>query len=88
VYLFGSAQLHYEYGMIALQAGKHLFVEKPVAPSYLQARALAAAAQTNGLVAVGGHNRRFFKSLAAVRARLCFTSQNRANRRCMVRAHG
>jgi phosphoglycerate dehydrogenase-like enzyme/predicted dehydrogenase len=69
VYCFGSAQLHYEYGMIALQAGKHLFVEKPVAPSYLQARALAETAQLHGLIAVGGHNRRFFKSLAAVRAR-------------------
>src|SRR3984957_7417959 len=27
VYLFGSAQLHYEYGMLALRNGKHLFVE-------------------------------------------------------------
>ena len=38
VYIFGSAQLHYEYGMLALQKGKHLFVEKPVAPSYAQVR--------------------------------------------------
>jgi phosphoglycerate dehydrogenase-like enzyme/predicted dehydrogenase len=67
VYIFGSAQLHYEYGMLALQSGKHLFVEKPVAPSFAQAMTLADTAKRNGLIAVGGLNRRFFKSLIAVR---------------------
>jgi phosphoglycerate dehydrogenase-like enzyme/predicted dehydrogenase len=69
VYVFGSAQLHYEYGLAALTSGKHLFVEKPVAPSYLQAFEMAQTAQERGLIAVGGLNRRFFKSLAAVRQR-------------------
>ena len=69
VYIFASGQIHYEYGSIALQNGKHVFVEKPVAPSYAQARALAQAAKTRGLIAVGGHNRRFYKALAAVRDR-------------------
>jgi phosphoglycerate dehydrogenase-like enzyme/predicted dehydrogenase len=69
VYVFGSAQLHFECGLAALIAGKHLFVEKPVAPSYLQARDLAQVAQEHALIAVGGLNRRFFKSLAAVRER-------------------
>src|ERR1700722_5036500 len=69
VYIFGGAQLHYEYGMLALRQGKHLFVEKPVAPTYAQARELAGAARAQGLIAVGGLNRRFSKSLAAVRAR-------------------
>ena len=69
VYVFGSAQLHYECGLAALSGGKHLFVEKPVAPSYLQALDLAQAAQERALIAVGGLNRRFFKSLAAVRER-------------------
>jgi len=69
VYVFGSAQLHYEYGLAALTAGKHLFVEKPVAPSYLQALEIAQTAQERALIAVGGLNRRFFKSLAAVRER-------------------
>src|SRR6267154_1145730 len=58
VYIFGGAQLHYEYGLAALQNGKHLFVEKPIAPSYAQAYNLAEAARIRGLVAVGGHNRR------------------------------
>jgi phosphoglycerate dehydrogenase-like enzyme/predicted dehydrogenase len=69
VYVFGSAQLHYEYGMLALRRGKHLFVEKPVAPTYAQARELAEVASAQGLIAAGGLNRRFSKSLAAVRAR-------------------
>jgi phosphoglycerate dehydrogenase-like enzyme/predicted dehydrogenase len=69
VYIFGSAQLHYEYGMLALRSGKHLFVEKPVAPTFAQARELAEVARAQGLIAAGGLNRRFTKSLDAVRAR-------------------
>jgi phosphoglycerate dehydrogenase-like enzyme/predicted dehydrogenase len=69
VYIFASAQLHYRYGLAALQNGKHLFVEKPIAPSYAEASELALAARARGLVAVGGHNRRFYRSLGAVRAR-------------------
>jgi phosphoglycerate dehydrogenase-like enzyme/predicted dehydrogenase len=69
VYIFGSAQLHYQYGMIGLQGGKHLFVEKPIAPSHGDAVRLAAAAASRGLIAVGGLNRRFFKSMEAVRER-------------------
>ena len=68
VYIFGSAQLHYECGMWALRHGKHLFVEKPVAPGYAQTRELAELARAQGLIAAGGLNRRFLKSLAAVRA--------------------
>jgi phosphoglycerate dehydrogenase-like enzyme/predicted dehydrogenase len=64
VYIFGSAQLHYEYGLSALRHGKHLFVEKPIAPTYQQAMEIAQLARQRRLVAVGGLNRRFFKSLA------------------------
>jgi phosphoglycerate dehydrogenase-like enzyme/predicted dehydrogenase len=69
VYIFASAQLHYEYGLLALQSGKHLFVEKPVAPSYAQTLELAALAGAKGLIAVGGLNRRFTQALTAVRER-------------------
>jgi phosphoglycerate dehydrogenase-like enzyme/predicted dehydrogenase len=69
VYIFGSAQLHFEYGLLALQSGKHLFVEKPIAPSYAQAVVLAHAAKSRGLIAAGGLNRRFFKSLSEIRER-------------------
>jgi predicted dehydrogenase len=63
VYLFAGAALHYEHGLAALRAGKHLFVEKPIAPSFIQAREMADLARSQGLVAVGGHNRRFFPAL-------------------------
>ena len=69
VYLFGDAGLHRDYGLAALEAGKHLFVEKPIAPSHADACAMAQAARDRGLVAVGGHNRRFYRSLAEVRKR-------------------
>ena len=69
VYIFGGAQLHYEYGMRALRSGKHLFVEKPVASTYAQASELASVARSLGLVAVGGLNRRFLKSFTEVRTR-------------------
>ncbi len=68
VYLFANAGLHYEYGLAALRAGKHLFVEKPIAPSFVQAREMADTARSRGLVAVGGHNRRFFPALLAAKA--------------------
>lgn len=69
VYVFGSAQMHMRFGLEALRAGKHLFVEKPVAPTSADAQELAGLAQSVGRIAAGGHNRRFFKSFAAVKER-------------------
>jgi phosphoglycerate dehydrogenase-like enzyme/predicted dehydrogenase len=68
VYIFAGAAFHHQFGLQALRAGKHLFVEKPIAPSYAAARELADLARDKGLVAVGGHNRRFFPALAEARA--------------------
>jgi len=69
VYVFGTAQMHMRFGSQALRTGKHLFVEKPVAPTFADAQELADLAQAARLIAVGGHNRRFFKSFGAVRER-------------------
>src|SRR5258705_9643795 len=69
VYIFGTAQIHYEYGLLALERGKHLFVEKPIAPSFAPVRTLAVTAAERDLIAVGGHNPRFFPSLAAAQAK-------------------
>jgi phosphoglycerate dehydrogenase-like enzyme/predicted dehydrogenase len=69
VYLFGDARLHHDLGMAALDRGLHVFVEKPVAPSSAQAREMAQMATSKGLIAVGGHNRRFYRSIAEVRER-------------------
>jgi phosphoglycerate dehydrogenase-like enzyme/predicted dehydrogenase len=67
VYIFASAALHHQYGLWALGAGKHLFVEKPIAPSFDRACELAELARSMGRVAAGGHNRRFFPSLVETR---------------------
>ncbi len=69
VYLFGDARMHHDIGLAALECGKHLFVEKPIAPSYAQACEMAEAARSRGLIAAGGHNRRFSLSLGEVRRR-------------------
>ncbi len=68
VYIFAGAALHHHYGLQALGAGKHLFVEKPIAPSFARACELADLARSMGLVAAGGHNRRFFPALVHARA--------------------
>ena len=68
VYVFASAQLHHAYGLAALQGGKHVFVEKPIAPSYGHALELVAAARRGARIAVGGHNRRFYPGLVRARA--------------------
>ena len=59
VYIFATAQWHHEYGLDALRNGKHLFVEKPIAPTFAQACEMAEAAKAHSCIAVGGHNRRF-----------------------------
>jgi phosphoglycerate dehydrogenase-like enzyme/predicted dehydrogenase len=67
VYLFGGARMHHALGMAAVRSGKHLFVEKPIAPSYAEAAELAHAAQWRGLIAAGGHNRRFLAAFDHIR---------------------
>jgi phosphoglycerate dehydrogenase-like enzyme/predicted dehydrogenase len=69
VYLFGDARLHHDLGLAALDRGLHVFVEKPIAPSAAQAREMAELARDKGLIAVGGHNRRFYRAIAEVRKR-------------------
>jgi len=46
---------HYALAMSALQAGKHAFVEKPLAGSSIEALALRDMAETSGLVLMPGH---------------------------------
>ena len=49
------AAQHYDLGMRALAAGKHVFVEKPLALSVAQARELVAHAERNGRRLMVGH---------------------------------
>ena len=57
VYLFGPAQMHFQFGRLAIESGKHIFVEKPIAPSYADAKVLADLAAQYRVIAVAGYNR-------------------------------
>lgn len=47
---------HPEMAIAALQAGKHVWCEKPMAPAFADAERMAAAARASGRVAVLGYN--------------------------------
>jgi len=81
VYIFADATLHHQYGLRALRAGKHLFVEKPIASSFTEACEMADLARSMELVAVGGHNRRFFPALVEARRRAGIAGWNSAEAR-------
>jgi predicted dehydrogenase len=46
---------HYPLALAAIDAGKHVFIEKPLASSAAQAQELAAAAEERGLTLMPGH---------------------------------
>lgn len=50
-----SVRYHYEMAKASLEAGKHTFVEKPMASSTEQCEELIALAEKNGLVLMVGH---------------------------------
>lgn len=49
-------QFHPEMAIAALQAGKHVWCEKPMAPALVDAERMLAAAQASGKAAVMGYN--------------------------------
>jgi UDP-N-acetyl-2-amino-2-deoxyglucuronate dehydrogenase len=54
--------LHYEVAMAAIQAKKHLFLEKPVAVTYQQALAIYQAAQKAGIYFGVAENTRYIRA--------------------------
>lgn len=48
-------ETHYELAMKAINAGKHIFIEKPIASSLAEARELAEAARENQIIFMVGH---------------------------------
>ncbi len=58
---------HTNYIQRAAAAGKHVFVEKPIALSVADAKASIEAAQRAGVVLAVGFNRRFHPSMALLR---------------------
>ncbi|KAJ7068142.1 hypothetical protein C8F01DRAFT_1117000 [Mycena amicta] len=58
---------HYPYAKAALEAGKHVLVDKPVAPTAAEARELGALAKSKGLILYPFHNRRYDSDFLAVK---------------------
>ncbi|OQM77233.1 Gfo/Idh/MocA family protein [Manganibacter manganicus] len=56
VSLTAPNQFHAEIALAALAAGKHLWCEKPMAPSFAEAEAMAEAAKNSGKVVALGYN--------------------------------
>jgi predicted dehydrogenase len=64
------AELHHALAADALQAGKHVLVEKPIAATLDQADELAALAAERQLVLQVGHQERFSAAFSALDGRL------------------
>jgi predicted dehydrogenase len=63
-------QQHAPQALAALRAGKHVFVEKPMALTEAECESLAVAQRESGRVCAIGFNRRFAPFYAALRERL------------------
>jgi len=58
---------HYEYAKAALQAGKHVLVDKPVTATSAEAKELGELAKAKGLILYAFQNRRFDSDFLALK---------------------
>ncbi len=70
VIIAAPADAHFALASLALRAGKHVLVEKPIAATLAEADQLAALAQQAKLVLQVGHLERFSAAHGAVTARM------------------
>jgi predicted dehydrogenase len=78
---------HHDLGLLSLRAGKHTFVEKPLASSTADAEELVAVAQEEGLALMCGHTFLYSPAVRAVKGlldrgdlgELYFISSSRVN---------
>jgi predicted dehydrogenase len=66
VIVAAPTRFHFPLGQAVLQAGRHLFVEKPIAATLAEADALAGLAAAKGRVLQVGHIERFSAAFRAV----------------------
>ena len=57
---------HFDLAMLVLNAKKHVFIEKPIATSDNEAKAIVAVANNNGVMGMVGHVERFNPAFKAV----------------------
>ena len=70
VILTTPTQMHRRQGEQVMRAGKHVLIEIPIADSVADAEALAKIQQETGVIAMGGHVRRFNPSHQWVHRRI------------------
>src|SRR6202521_3802732 len=70
VILTTPTQMHRRQGEQAMRAGKHVLIEIPIADSVADAEALARIQKETGVIAMGGHVRRFNPSHQWVHKRI------------------
>jgi 2-hydroxy-4-carboxymuconate semialdehyde hemiacetal dehydrogenase len=68
--LCSPTQLHAQQALQCMQAGKHVMIEIPIADSLADAEALVQMQRQTGVVAMGGHTRRFNPSHQWIRRRI------------------
>jgi predicted dehydrogenase len=61
-------ELHFDFARRAAQAGKHVYIEKPIANTMTDALAIAALEQAHGVRIVVGHCARLLTGIRAIRA--------------------
>jgi predicted dehydrogenase len=67
VFVLTDLDTHLQYVKLALEAGKHVFVEKPLGATVAEIEEMKATAERCGLVCVPGHNMIHEDSLARAR---------------------
>ena len=75
IYITTPNTKHRELAILASEAGKHVFCEKPMATSVADARRLLRAAEKSSKVFQVGHNRRFAPVYAELKRMLTQTHQ-------------
>jgi predicted dehydrogenase len=70
VVIAAPAEMHFALAREALEAGKHVLVEKPIAATLAEADELARLAKTRGVVLQVGHLERFSAAHGAVTSRM------------------
>src|SRR5215472_7190460 len=70
VILTTPTQMHADQGVQCMRAGKHVMIEIPIADSLKDSERLLKAQKETGLIAMGGHTRRFNPSHQWIRKRI------------------
>ena len=56
VFVLTNLESHTQYATLAMEAGKHVLIEKPVAPTISEMEKLKACAEENNVILCPGHN--------------------------------